>query len=369
MLLLPFLLLLPAQAAPHESDPCKGLSRPVDLDLQDIDTRAAFQALFRQSGSKLYLPESFPEKKISCRVKGVTFLEAVDALCRLNGSLRYYPSPTSGGELHSGPWTERPVSYRRPFRLSVYDTARIRELRYPIRGDRTDVTLVLQWADVVQPMWEGEETAGKIRVSRAEDDTGRSLLPPLEKPPGTEFMEGGGEWSAASYWIVRLQPAAPGARKIASLDAEWEGRLLSGVEEATFENPEGAVGKLLRVGWITVTLVKFERNKDESSEYSIRLSSDPSAPAKWKESLKEFPLEARILTHVVETILQPAGCLPPTMESMVDKGEAKDGLILFSGNNSGEGKVTDVTFRVAKEAGPARASFSLRDVLLPEEPR
>lgn len=362
------------------SDPFQGLWKPVDLDLKEVGTREAFEALFKQSGSSLELPESFDEKKLSYRAKGVAFWQAVDEIARLNGNLRHLREPSGDAmiRLQEGAWVDHPRAYRGPLRMSVLDTARIREFRYPGKGDRTDVTFMLQWIAGVEPTRDSSWNAGKIRVAKIEDDTGRSLLPEVDAPEGFELRPGGYRLAPSSLWMLRFQPAGPGARKIAKIDVEWEGSLLSDIEEVLFANPPEAVGKSHRVGPMTVTLVKFEKDAKESvsKEFThfnltLKLSYDPeTAPAEWKQSLRgTVPLSGRLLQGAETTTQGQEGTTRNRRETLW-AGKSGEAWVEFNGSLFvSRGVLSSLKVRIAKGAATGKTVFSFRDVKLPEESR
>ena len=68
--------------------------------------------------------------------------------------------------------------------LPTDDVARIRELRYPNRTDRTELMIFVQWTDKFVSVLDPWPYPGTIEVVRAESD-GRSLLPPAALLIGT----------------------------------------------------------------------------------------------------------------------------------------------------------------------------------------
>lgn len=372
------LALLSPRAAPQEPDPFQGLWKPVDLNLENVETRAAFEALFEKAGMKLELPPTIAEKKLSYRAKGVPFWEAVDDLCRLNGNLRHPRKPFENDpQLQSSAWVEYPAAYRGPFRMSVFDVARVREFRYPGRGDRTDVTFVLQWTPPFEPVTEFLGLAGRIRVARIEDDTGKSLLPQAEIAIDFELGRAGYR-KPSCFWPLRIQPAAAGAGKISRIDVEWEGAFLRDVEEIVFENPAESVGAVRRVGPLSVVLASFEKEKgaladDEfpTHEFVLRVSFDPEAPGgEWKKSLKEFPLPKRLLKTARVTLVKPGQGLQIRQFDLDDR-KAGETSVDFHGSVTlgGEKRATAIALRVAKGMGSAKTTFMFKDVPLPGESR
>jgi len=297
-------LAIAAQEAPRPpQDPFEGLWKPVDLDLKEVGTREAFETLFRKAGTSVELPKDLEEKKLSLQLKGATFWKAFDELCRVHGNLRPLESFRGKAALvEAGPWIGRPAFYQGPFRLSVFDVASVREFRYPGRRDRTDLTLVLTWAPDFTPVLDFMQTAGALRLTRVEDDTGKSLLPPVGGDDSFDFSIHGRPGSPSSPWLLRLQPADPKAARIATVEGEWEGSFLGDLEELRFDNPGECVGKSRNAGPVVVTLKDFgpargplPAGRDASYEFRLVLTVDPSAPEAWKEGLKKVPLARRTL--------------------------------------------------------------------------
>ena len=364
---------------PQEPDPFHGLWKKVDLDLKEVGTHAAFEELFKQAGSTLTLPQNLTERKITYRASGVPFWQAVDDLCRLNGGLRHPKHPFKEERvLHALPWVEYPAVYQGPLRLSVFDAARIREVRYPGRADRTDLTLVLQWAAPVEPIREWLGKAGDLRLLRVEDDTGRSLLPEIKVSIEFEFGNMGWGSTPACFWIRHLQPAAAGAKKVARIDAEWEGTILRDIEEVVFENPAESVGTAKKIGPMTLALKSFSKEKDAlasddylSYDFVLRLSFEPSStPKDWQESLKTMPLRRRALATFQSVILSD-GQVHRIKTQSLSEGKTQEDAVELGGNVSlaADHRLASIAVRVAKGGGSVKTAFSFKDVRLPEEGR
>lgn len=357
-----------ASAQDPGADPFKGLWKPVDLELKDGDARAALERLCRDAGEPFRLPATAAPKKVTARLKGATLWQAVDEVCRRHGTLRHVRiwARNRESEIEALPWVEAPVWYQGPLRLQVADVARHREARYPDRLDRTEVALALQWLKTFVPVRDLRFMPGVLRITRAEDDTGKSLLPLLEiDRQFTSEMSNGGEFPGYS-WLFRLQPAAPAAKAVAVLEGEWEGRFLSDLEEVTFKEP--AEGAERPADPLTVTLVKFTRNTfDEREQYGyvVRVSYDPAkVPEEWKESLKSVPLADRVQT---ESRAGPGGT---NILSKSRKNNPDEPWAEFSGFlRPAEGKAPEVTIRIARSVRSARAPFSFKKVPLPEVPK
>ena len=291
-----------AQAAP--ADPFEGLWKPVDLDLHESGTREAFETLFRLSGISLELPEKLDEKKITLQLKQAPFWKAFDEICRAHGNVR--PPRridfNREGVLETGPWIDRPAFYQGPLRVHLYEIARVREFRPPDRRDRTDLCFVLSWAPTFTPVVNFMQVAGELRLTRVQDDKGRSLLPEVSGDNDFDFSIHGQYDRSACAWLRRLQGADPESTRIAVLEGEWEGSFLTDLEDAVFDRPLECVGQSRKIGPVVVTLTGFspspdplEKDRERTWEVRFTLTVDPSATDAWKEGLKQVPLERRTL--------------------------------------------------------------------------
>ena len=159
---------------PSES-PIDKLAVPIDLEFDNVEAGVALKRLSKAAGVNVEVPLHVPEGLLRIHLRKRSFWEALDEICRLHGGLRYPPRVyyREGIKLEAGPWKEVPAWTRGPFRLSVYDTARIREFRYPDRQDRTEIVLVLQWTPNFVPVRSDGHRPGTLRVTKVEDDTGR----------------------------------------------------------------------------------------------------------------------------------------------------------------------------------------------------
>lgn len=350
-----------------QEDLFEGLWKRMDLRSEEISAAEALERICRASGESLKFPPVAAEKKISLNLEGATFWQAVDEVCRRHDGLNHPARPQNerGRKLDAAPWSERPTWYGGPLRLFAYDAARVRSFRYPDRADRTEIALVLQWTSRFVPVTGAANRPGDLRLTRAEDDTGNSLLPLLELGPEFRHSDAGMLGPAAQLWLYRLRPAAATAKRVAVVEGEWEGTLLEDIESVTFEKPAESVGESRKAGPITVTLVSLEarRSSEDSGvyfDYSIRLSFDPeSAPKEWQETLKAAPLSVRALSKVDlgggDSDYLPSG----TPE--------EGGAAVYAGSFGTRRRAPDaMTFHVAKLARRVKAPFVLHDIRLPE---
>jgi hypothetical protein len=123
-------------------------------------------------------------RPVLLRVKDASFFQALDALCRADGSITYFGSKYSGPEglveIQSEPWVEYPVAYSGPYRVMITELTQTSQ-RSSL-GER-------RWARahlvLFAPPWisVGSESGAKADfvLQEARDAAGNDLVPPLEE--------------------------------------------------------------------------------------------------------------------------------------------------------------------------------------------
>jgi hypothetical protein len=271
---------------------------PLSLDLRGMEAQEALEKVFAQSGERLEVASPPAPKKISLQVNGATFWDAVDRICKAHANLRYGLRASDGGSgLVPEPWIPTPTFLLGPLRFSIYDVVRTRESRFPGRFDRTDVTVVLQWLSKLPLDIDPKGHAGRVKVLRATDEQGNSMLPTVET--NGEFELAFDQSNRKCGWALHLQ-LAPRSSRISRLDLEWQGNVLTGIEEVRIENPPVEVGRRWKVGNVTLMLERFAKDVFPPGEprydCAFFLSWDPSAaPPEWRSGLEKVPLSRRIL--------------------------------------------------------------------------
>lgn len=352
-------------------DPFKGLWKPIDLTLRRVDAAGALARLSDEAGEPVKIRGAAPApRKITIRLRKATFWSALDEICRRQGNLRH-PELWRGVKeqaVIAGAWVERPVWYRGPFRLTVADIARVREIRGAERLDRTEIVLMLQWIQSFAIVRDRRFRPGTLRLTRVEDDTGKSLLPPLELE--REFTHSPTRWSALPLapWQFRLKPVSTRAKTIKVLEGVWEGGFLTESHTVTFENPLAKPDAVKEIGPLRVAIhnfrldAKFGRN---TYRYKVLLSYDRrTAPKDWMESLKSVPLQDR-LQQEARTGAQGMNLLTKARNYGPEDTVAEYNGIL----RPLKGPPDSVTVRVAGAVGTARVPFSIDKVPLPEKLR
>lgn len=360
-------------ARPQEQgDPLSGLWNPIDLELKDVDAEKALEMIFQQGGELWKPPGDVPRKQISLHMKKAPFWQAVDEVCRLHGGIQLSPRPASDQNqlFEFRPWADYPVEYHGPVRIYVYDAARIKELRYPRREDRTEVSLLMHWTSRFLPARTGLQEAGTLRIHHALDDTGKPLLPLVIPSEGFHFFPESGTGTPSCEWLFSLQPAADNAKTIASLEGEWAGSILSDLEELTFAQPAQSVGTSQKAGPFTVTLAMLEKIKTVENtlvlyRYRIRIAYDEeSASEPLKSSLKIVPLSDRLIPDgriLWARRAESRQILSPT--------KAEGNWAEREGTLMDLVRATDfppkaIIVQVGKSIRPARVKFALKDIKL-----
>lgn len=279
------MLALVLAATLAQEDPLRDFWEPIDLELENVEPREAFDRLFDATGLCPMDTSGLRGEPITLRLKGASYWQALDALCRAHGGINY-PKRMFTDDLESRRWVDVPTVYRGPLRLHVYDTARVREIRYPDRADRTEVTIVAQWLPSFA------QKPGEFVITKAEDSDGTSLLPMVKVDPGFDLAAD----HRAAAWLFPLRPTR--AKSIRRLEATWTLTCLDRLQEVRFEKPAKSVGAAKDVGPIRVELSDYQMEHG-THQFSIRLSFGPAKVSKeWKDSLEVVPLASRMALRV-----------------------------------------------------------------------
>jgi serine/threonine protein kinase/WD40 repeat protein len=185
------------------------------LKLTDAPVAEAVRALSRASGVPLAYDTAARADGVSPTVSldldGVTFWEALDRLCRA-GRVSWNFAP-DGESLRLLPGTAPPpnsLAYSGPFRVQVISVAHSRSLGLapPAVAHQASAHLIFSLA--VRPR--GRLVPLPVRLTRAEDDAGRSLLVP---PPASRQVVAGspGQFLVPGL-VASLRPPAAGATRL-----------------------------------------------------------------------------------------------------------------------------------------------------------
>ena len=98
----------------------------ITLDRNGTVEEAA-QALSKASGATIRVLDGVDPKPFACRVAKATFFEALDALCRAHGNIRYFEAPKGPDEgqieLRPGTWIDFPSCYSEDFKVVISEMA------------------------------------------------------------------------------------------------------------------------------------------------------------------------------------------------------------------------------------------------------
>jgi len=297
-LVLVLALSLQDKAPPSDpAEPLRKFWKPVTLAVQKASAQEVLQEIMKQSGETLQMARDWEPKSISVDLKGVPFWRAVDEVCRLDGNLGLHPS-RHNLELRLGAGVP-PTAYAGPVRFAIQEVVRVREIRYPARFDRTEISVVARWTSGYTPILDPWPYPGTLEVVRAMDRQGRSLLPPVALEE-TFVRSAGGSSGRSAEWLFRLQPADRTERVLPVVDLRWKPLHAEEVEDVVFENPLQTDGVARRVGDFTVTLQRCARDEKGGSMIEARLAlhADSSTLApEARRAIEEVPLQRRMLNE------------------------------------------------------------------------
>lgn len=362
--LLPLTAVQDKQDASNPEELFRALGKPVSLTVKDTPAREVFNKLFQQSGYHLMLPGTWESKNISVDLQNATFWQAVDKISQADGGIVLSSTSGEGEGLTLETWRMRPIVYAGPLRFSIDDVARIREVRYPVRMDRTELKIFARWTDQYAPVLDPWPYPGTIEVIRAECG-GHSLLPPMVVEE-TFIQSAGGTSNRSSTWLLRLQPARRSDKAISSLDVIWRTVFPLEIENIAFDNPLESKGDSRRAGPFTVTLERCRRDSRGGTglETQIVLQVDRT---NWSsealKSLQEVSLAQRILTDV-----DVDGEKERDLFKIVEGPEGSNTVTLRTWLFKEKSPKT-ITLRIAKRAVLLVTPLSFTNIPLPEEPR
>jgi hypothetical protein len=294
--------LLSVQEKGEGVDPAAPLRKhwkPITLSRDNTSAREILEKILQENGEKFELPDNWEPKPISVKFEGVTFWQAVDEVCRLDGNLLLLPE-RARFFLIANPAKATPLAYAGPMRFSIHDITRVRELAYPDRTDRTELSLRVHWIREYRPLLDPWPFPGTVDVARAEDGRGRSLLPQVTVD--SSFVRSpGGTSDRSSVWMLRLQPVDRDLNSIARLDLVWKTPFPDEVVDVLFDTPTQSEGVSRPVGEFRLTLESCKRNAKGGSslESKFVLEADPTnLSAAVRRELEAVPLARRMLQYV-----------------------------------------------------------------------
>lgn len=275
----------------------------VSLSLAAATPAEAFDALSKQTGYRIFLPDALREEMETIKLPTgqLTFWEALDRVCRATGVEREAELPNSfemlGKEERGYPIRLRKrgnhspfVHYDGAFRVSVaqLEITRKAELRsVPVdkvpggAGTRDSYCLTLDLAVEPRLLLAG---VGSVQISEASDDEGSSLVPrKADQDPdhdirwlGIDTL--GGRRNCDQPLLTALVNCSRTAKKVARVKGSVPVILLT--EEASLalaDNPLELKNKKLKAGERDVTIHYLER-KGKADEYVLRVSIQTHNP-------------------------------------------------------------------------------------------
>jgi hypothetical protein len=157
----------------------------------DFVASGKFSELVRKLEEKtkcrIHTNQELEDKEVSVSVKQVRFFEALDALCRAHGAVRYlYPEHTPVSDeltLGSGDWIDYPSSYHGDFKIVITHLLRTRGGSIEGSGAWSEMGLVLLGPPWVRVSY-GSGAKDEWTLEEARDQDGKDLLLKEKEDPG-----------------------------------------------------------------------------------------------------------------------------------------------------------------------------------------
>lgn len=342
------------------ADPLRKYWKPITLDVKDVPANQVLDQIFEQAGERLEIRGSWKPNPVTVKLEGVSVWRAVDEVCRRDGNLML-DNNRHRLALRKAPAALPPVAYAGPVRFSIEDVTRVRELRYPDRMDRTELSIMARWTEGYSPVLHPWPQPGILEVVRAEDAGGRSLLPAVGIEE-TFVRSAGGTSGRASSWLLRIQPVARPDKVLSRLELAWKTVFPDEVEEVVFQTPTRAAGESHKIGDFTVTLEKCSKDEKGGSslETRVRFHADPPAlSAEARGALEAVPLERRLLND-----MEVDGESKREYFGIV--GEKKPFDVVFRCWIHDKPEPRTLKFRAARRMSPLSIPVVFSDIPLPE---
>lgn len=178
-----------------------------------------------------------PGQKVSVAVDDASFWETLDAVCRKAGLLCH---GVMGSQVYLAPTPppERPRVFHGPLMVALERITRQRRIGFDRRSDEIHLRLACWWEHPVQPLGLG----GRFVLSRALDDTGRSLLPQTPFTAEGVVVPAYARQGWEALEIRGLQPPAATAVRLAAVEGTIELLFPVRVDVAVFDAPGGTTG-------------------------------------------------------------------------------------------------------------------------------
>jgi hypothetical protein len=359
---LPLALLAVQEQAADPIETFQSFCKPINLDVKSVSAREVLRTIFEQSGETLEVPREWNPKELSLTLKNATFWQAIDEVCRLDGNIDIPSRLDSRSGLVAQPWSGRPICSVGPLRFCIQDVGRVREMQFPKRGDRTEITILVQWISQFTPVLDPWPCPGVIEIVRAEGSRGQTLLPPL-KVDDHFVRSPGGTTDCKSMWMAHLQPTDRADKVISRLDAIWKTVVSTEVEKVVFDSPLQSEGQRRHFGPFALTLQAFKRDPKggDSLEVKLVLEMDASRlTPEMRKSLESVPLRSRLLNKVDID----GRCVSADFnEAEGTEGQFK---AVFRHFVEGSRIPQTITYRVAKRASLVAIPLSFGSIRLPE---
>ncbi len=278
------------QITPEEAQ-ALAIVKPITLNLQDVSLRAALEELARQSGAQIKFTNDVTaerlDKKLSLQLEAGSVRQAFDAIVRAAGAVATLQGVERNGTYWVN-WNQMRVPTNQPqagvgqfqiqlqkLSLNSLNTLSMNPLTRKITRDQNGkLNLQLSSIDDLGASRIGQPT---IRLTRADDENGRSLLLPQPAPYKYDMMLYGN-----SPIQAQLSAPAEGAQKLAHL--EGEATYVLSAKNLTWELPDivnskGAAREFPSAGQTIRVEVESAKIGDESVTVNLDVNAWPADEA------------------------------------------------------------------------------------------
>jgi len=285
----------------------------------------------------------------SLALKDATFWQALDALSR---KVPFTYQPYQGDQLYlnAGPPAEKPVCYHGPFRVALDRVILQRRVGFDRTTEDLSARLHILWENHVSPLG----LTRKFRLSRAEDDTGASLILPPPETPAPEASRPAVTMRVPyeTLDVGPLRPLSAAAKRIAALEGTLGIEFPSRVDKVVFEKPGGSAETRPLEG-VSVELRSFAATGSSgvTAEFVLRFREEKEAAA--------YRASARDVTFV-----PLAGTAQPVQvtESRLEKGVLTFSVRVF--RVAAPREIKELVLRVPRGIRTMEVPFRYRDVEL-----
>lgn len=254
-----------------ERDRLSALLRParrVTLEAADRPVREVLESLSKQSGVPLDLEQTPQAEKVSIAARGVTFWEALDAVCRASGKLAVDLDSAKASVVKAGAYVPCPRRFSGPFAvvLESVEIASQGSFGQPDRYDEMQLHLRAAWENGTRPSFV------RFNLLGLSDDTGADLRPAEDEGGSETRIPAAADHLSAATMLVTGRLPDPKAKKLARIRVDVEFGFVLRYGGVTFKEPATSAAQLLECSQFAATLVSGTR---EQGRYTARIKVEP----------------------------------------------------------------------------------------------